>query len=157
MKDIIGYEGLYAITEDGLVWSYRRKKFLKPRPNKDGYLYVNLSKNGKYTSKTIHRLVAKAFSPNPNGLTDVNHKDENKLNNDVSNLEWMTHKDNCNYGSHNTKLGESHSKPIYCVELNRTFKSAKEAAEELNLNKGNLSCCLNGKYQTTGGYHWNFI
>ena len=88
MKDVKGYEGLYAVTSCGKVWSYRNECFLKPRANRCGYLYLNLSKNGKAKSYMIHRLVAEAYLPNPENLPQVNHKDENKANNCLQNLEW---------------------------------------------------------------------
>lgn len=86
MKDIKDYEGLYAVTEDGRIWSYRRKKFLKPIVV-NGYLQVHLYINGVKKVFYVHRLVALAYLPNPNNFPQVNHRDENKQNNDVSNLE----------------------------------------------------------------------
>ena len=82
MKDIRGYEGLYAITSCGKVWSYRRKKFLKPGVIQGGYLNVVLTnKDGQQKNHRVHRLVAEAYIPNPEGKEQVNHKDENKYNN----------------------------------------------------------------------------
>ena len=86
MKDIKDYEGLYAITEDGRIWSYRSNRFLKPYVRK-GYLRVKLYINGVEKDFSIHRLVAFAYLPNPDNLPEVNHKDENKQNNCVDNLE----------------------------------------------------------------------
>ena len=90
MVDIYGYEGLYAVTEDGKVWSYKRKKFLRPADNGHGYLTVSLHKDGNKKTQKIHRLVANAYLPNPSGLPEVNHIDENRANNNISNLEWVT-------------------------------------------------------------------
>ena len=153
MKYIKGYERLYSITEDGKVWSHYKNRFLTPRKNIWGYLMVSLYKDGTCKQKGIHRLVAETYIPNPKGLSDVNHKDENKENNCVDNLEWMTHKANCNYGSFTIKR----KKRVYCVELDKIFESGKEAAEELGLNKGNISSCCTGRYKTTGGYHFRYI
>lgn len=99
MIDIKGYEGLYAITEDGQVWSYRTKQFRKPFVNNSGYLQVSLIIHSKVKNFLIHRLVAEAYIPNPNNLPEVNHKDENKLNPHYTNLEWCTHEENINYGT----------------------------------------------------------
>ena len=156
MIDIKGYEGLYAITEDGQVWGYKRKRFLKPIINKDGYLYVNLSKNGKYKSYRIHKLVAEAFIPNPNNLPQVGHKDEIRNNNEIYNLYWTNQKDNNNYGLHNERSAKAREKAIYCIELDKVFSSQKEAAKELNLSAGNICSCLKGRNNTCGGYHWEY-
>lgn len=94
-KPVKGYEGLYYITEDGEIYSSIQNKWLKPCVNPQGYPMVNLQSNKKH----IHRLVAEAFIPNPDNLPVVNHKDENKLNSSVDNLEWCTYKYNANYGT----------------------------------------------------------
>lgn len=99
MKDIQGYEGLYAITSCGRVWSYKSKRFLMPYKNNKGYLLIKLSKNNVRKAYTIHRLVAEAYIPNPENKEQVNHKDENKENNCVNNLEWMTNEENGRYGT----------------------------------------------------------
>lgn len=93
-KPIKGYEGLYYITEDGKIYSSIQNKWLKTRISR-GYPVVNLQMKTKY----IHRLVAETFIPNPDNLPVVNHKDENKLNSSVDNLEWCTYKYNNNYGT----------------------------------------------------------
>ena len=153
MKDIVGYEGEYAITRDGNVWSYKSKKFLKPADNNGkGYMTICLIKNGKKKTHYIHRLVAEAFIPNPDNLPQVNHLDENKSNNCVENLEWCDAKYNINYGTRIERI----SKPVYCEELNRTFKSGKEAAKELGISNENICNCCKGKLKTTGGFHWRY-
>ena len=156
MKDVKDYEGLYAITRDGKVWSYKRKKFLKPGLTKNGYHQVGLYKNRERKFYLIHRLVAETYIPNPEGLPCVNHKDENKDNNCVSNLEWCDAKYNANYGTRTERAAKKQSIPIYCVELDRVFKSGKEAAEELGLSQGNISKCCKGRYKTTGGFHFRY-
>ena len=95
MKDIKNYEGLYAITSCGKIWSYYKNNFLNPYDNGDGYLKVDLYKDGKKHSYRLHRLVADAYLPNPNRLPEVHHIDANKANNSVNNLQWITKKDNC--------------------------------------------------------------
>ena len=102
-KPIKGYEGLYYITEDGKVYSNIQNKWLKPINQVNGYLMVPLQGGKKY----IHRLVAETFIPKPNNLSQVNHKDENKKNNHIDNLEWCTPKYNINYGSHNDRSSKS--------------------------------------------------
>ena len=158
MKDIIGFEGLYAITSCGRVWSYRNQKFLKSSDNGKGYQKVNLhGADGKIKQMYLHRMVAEAYIPNPLGLPQVNHKDENKANNCINNLEWMTAKDNTNYGTGIQRQTNARKKPVLCIELNKEFDSATDAAIQLNLNKTHISKCCLGKQKTTGGYHWRFV
>lgn len=101
MKDIPGWEGLYACTTNGDIWSYISDKFLSPTKNKRGYLHVGLSKDGKRYDYRINRLVAITFLDNPNNLPQVNHIDGNKLNNYLSNLEWCT-------AEYNIERGKKH-------------------------------------------------
>lgn len=157
MKDILNYEGLYAITSCGKVWSYRSQKFLKPRKNNEGYLHVDLYKDGKRKSYLIHRLVAEVYIPNPENKTDVNHKNEIPTDNYVNNLEWTTHKENMNYGNRNAKIAAKLSKPIYCVELNKVFPSTAEAGRQLGISNSHISKCCRGILKTCGGYHWNYL
>ena len=156
MKDVQNYEGLYAVTSCGKVYSYRTKKFLKPRKRRDGYLHVCLYKGGEREFYYIHRLVAEAYLPNPNNLPCVNHKDENKENNALQNLEWCTHEYNINYGSRNEKVGKALGKPVYCEELNKTFDGVHAAARELGLDNSNIIKCCKRTRKTCGGYHWRY-
>lgn len=89
VRDIKGYEGRYGVTEDGRVWSYITHKFLEPKIQKNRYKTVCLYRNRGKSMYYVHRLVAEAFLPNPQNLQEVNHKDLNKGNNNVSNLEWI--------------------------------------------------------------------
>lgn len=157
MKDIKNYEGLYAITSCGKVWSYRAKKFLKSYDSR-GYLKVRLCKNGEEKQFTVHRLVAEAYIPNPDPEHKkyINHKDEVKTHNWINNLEWVTLTENNNYGTRNERAAKTLSKPVYCVELDRIFESQKAAAKEMGLYRSALSYCCNGKRKTAGGYHWRF-
>lgn len=106
MKDIKGYEGIYAITSCGKVWGYRSQKFLKPKICK-GYLRINLCKNGIKKTYSIHRLVAETYIPNPNNLEEVHHINANKTDNYVGNLQWVTKQDNlaAMYIDQLTKMG----------------------------------------------------
>lgn len=159
MKDIQGYEGLYAITKDGQVWSYKSNRFLKPSTtNGEGtYLKVSLSKEGKVSKRYIHRLVAEAFIPNPENKPEVNHIDENKQNNCVSNLEWVTEKENANHGTRTQRVTAKISKPVRCVELDKVFPSQREAARQLDLSQGNITRACQNSARTVGGYHWEYV
>ena len=103
--DIEGYEGLYQISNLGRVWSVKSNIYLKGGIISN-YISVGLYKDRHYKNFHIHRLVAKAFIPNPLNLPQVNHKDEDKFNNRVDNLEWCTAKYNSNYGGRNSKIGD---------------------------------------------------
>lgn len=148
MKDIKGYEGLYAITPEGEVWSYRRKKFLKPIADKKGYLIVILCKDGKVKNYKIHRLVAEAYIPNPNNLPQVDHINEDKTNNCVNNLQWITNKDNCR---------KSNNKPILQFDLDGNFIREWECTSDVGREvSGNICDCLKGRHKTACGYIWKY-
>ena len=125
-KDIEGYEGLYEVSSYGRVrslgqfvnhnyggYAYRKGRILKPGLGSKKYLSVTLSKNGIQKQYSVHRLVAQAFIPNINNLPIINHKDENKLNNCVDNLEWCDYKYNVNYGNRLNKFYDSRIKSGY--------------------------------------------
>lgn len=154
MRDIQGYEGLYGITSCGRVWSYRSQKFLKPRINNKGYLSVELWKDGTRKIYFIHRLVADAYIPNPDHKPQVNHKDEDKTHSYINNLEWMTAKENINYGTRTQRT----SKAVYQFDLNgnlvANYESVNEAYRQTKI--GNISACATGKLKTAGGYHWSY-
>ena len=101
----------YLVTNNGRVLSLKdnkgKRRIKELKPSKKGYSNVNLYKNGKCYSKRVHRLVAQAFIPNPDNKPQVNHIDENKANNHVSNLEWCTCKENVNHGTHNERLSKT--------------------------------------------------
>ena len=150
MKDIKGYEGLYAVTSCGKIWSYRNKSFLNSCDDGHGYQQITLCKNGKQKSKRVHRFVAETYLPNPDNLPEVDHiiPVSKGGKNNVQNLQWISKEDN---------LKKAHSKKIRCVELDRIFSSQKEAAAELGLDQGNISRVCRGKANTTGGYHFEFV
>lgn len=155
MRPIPEYEDRYAATKDGRIWSYRRKKFLSPCVDKDGYLKVILY-NGKRKSIAVHRLILMAWDPvdDMNNL-QVNHKDENKANNTLDNLEWMTCKENINYGTGIQRGHQKRCNKIKCVETGMIFESQKDVASFLgHKSSSNISQHLRGKQKTCGGYHW---
>ena len=157
MKDIKNYEGLYAVTSCGKVWSYKRKKFLKPMDNSYGYLRVNLYKDGKMKSCFVHRLVADAYIPNPENLPQVNHKDENKSNNCLQNLEWCDNSYNINYGTRNEKVSNSLKIPILQYSLDGDFIREWSSATDVGLKVQSHICdCAKGNRKSAYGFVWKY-
>lgn len=153
-KNIEGYEGLYQVSNYGNVKSLRfgKEKILKPAKDKNGYLMVCLSKQSQ-TTHYIHRLVAMAFIDNPNNFSELNHRDEDKTNNKVENLEFCDRGYNINYGTRNQKI----SKQVLCLETGKIYLSTMEVERELGFNNGNIGKCCNGKRKTCGGYTWKYV
>ena len=169
-KDIEGYEGRYQVSSLGRIKSLRdnhgnyREKILDIKPNKCGYKEVRLSKNSKKKPYLVHRLVAIHFISNPNNYPQINHKDENKSNNCVSNLEWCTQKYNNNYGTHNKKISEKfkgvnnhrygtlavNRRKVQCITTGKKFNSIKEASDYYSVNRVTISECCKGKRKSSG-------
>lgn len=173
---IRGYDNNYQISSYGRVKSlkFSKEKYLKPKQNRGGYLEVLLYKNNKGKLYRIHRLVAEAFIQNTYNYPEVNHKDGDKLNNCVSNLEWCTRSKNQKHACV-TSLAGSISKVKDRARINgkqackriiqetvdgeviRVWDSQTSAAIELNLTRTSISNCLNNRTKTAGGYSWKYI
>ena len=184
-KDVVGYEGMYQVSNHGRVKSLDReiesircgKEFrythkgmlIKAEPRNHGYLSVSLyghgGKNGRFKQKSVHRLVAEAFVPNPNGFGEVNHIDEDKTNNFADNLEWCDRKHNCNHGtiiqrrSQKATNGKK-SRPIVQMGMNgeyiATFPSMAEANRTFGFAQGNIHKAIHGVYSQAYGYKWKY-
>lgn len=149
----------YGISNLGNIKNIKKKNVLTPYLNKSGYLTYTFCQNGIKKTFRIHRLVALYFIPNPENLPYVNHKDGDKTNNKVENLEWVTAKENDN---HARKTGlKIQEKPIIAENITTketiAFKSVTEAGAILGVNKGTISKVLNGKRNQTHGYRFYFI
>lgn len=156
-KDIDGYDGMYRVSSSGNVM--RNGKVLKHVINpKTGYHSITLCKNGATRRVYVHRLVAAAFIPNPNGYSQVNHKDERKSNNAVSNLEWCTREYNNNYGE-NAPVN-ARKKRVVQIAVDGTrlmvFESAQAACLETGVLRQSIGKCCLGKRARAGGYRWQF-
>lgn len=168
-RDIKGYEGKYQVSNlgnvrsldrvqvysNGRVHTYKGQQ-LKLISDGKGYLYVSL---GKHNNKSVHRLVAETFLPNPDNLPEVNHKDENGENNCVDNLEWCSKSYNINYGTRNQRCYEAFRKPV--LQLSPSGEVIKEwdSISEANLffggyRGGNIPKVLNGEREMAYGYKW---
>ena len=159
---IQGYNN-YLISNFGYVISTKgHKKILKSRKDKDGYLVLELSKNNKQKTFKIHRLVALHFLEKPidKKYNQVNHKDENKQNNRVDNLEWTTSKLNNNYGTRNERLRQSKTHKIVQMDLNENILKIWNSAKELSkhgFDLSNIYRCCEGKRKTHKGYKFRRI
>ena len=164
MKDIRGFEGEYAVSDDGKVWSHKTKSLLSLRGSgvpgkarrKRGYQTVALWKQGRgYVYLYVHRLVAEAFVPNPNGYKVVNHKDGNKSNNWADNLEWCTTKQNLRHAFLNglTTRGARNSQTVLKEDEVRTIKRLlkegklfqREIGAQYGVSQSNISMIARGK------------
>lgn len=165
-KDIAGFEGSYQINKKGEVRSLKKGfegKIIKYRKMRDGYYYYRLRKDEKNWLIAMHRLIAMTFIPNPDSLPQVNHKDENKLNNEITNLEWCSRKYNINYGTGHArstkKIIAMRAKKVRCIETGEIFESINAAARYVNDYVATLShvCNKDPSFYTAGGYRWEFV
>lgn len=156
-RDVVGYEDLYEVSNEGRIRNKNTGRILKPNKIHNGYLQVSLCKDGERKPALVHRLVAQAFLPNPNHYPQVNHKDEDKTNNSVDNLEYCTIQYNINYSIH------KRSKPVnqYALDgrLLNTYKSIKEAAEKTGIDNTDICyCCRNKRGRiSAGNFIWKYV
>lgn len=163
MKKIKGFDR-YFISKEGEILDIeynnsKKCKILKQSTNLDGYKFIQLSKNGKVYNKRINRLVAETYIPNPQQLPQVNHKDENKANNRVENLEWCNAQYNCTYKDRHFRAAKKRRKKVL------GFSKEGELLYELDyigeckkygFNQGHISAVCLGKRKTHGGIVWKF-
>ena len=116
-----------------------------------------LKNKGVQKGFLIHRLVAETYLPNPNNLPQVNHKDEDKIHNWISNLEWCDAKYNSNFGTRKERLSKKFGKRVYCEELDKIFDSTAEAARELNISRSHICEVCKGIHSHTHGYHFRYV
>ena len=169
------FTGLYKVSNTGKVYSYKKGSTLKLNSLNNGYKQVSLYLNGEHFCFRVHRLVAIMFLPNPENLPVINHKDENKQNNHVSNLEWCTQDYNVHYGTgiermkvtrtgqktteeQRRKIAEVNKIKVRCIETNEIFPSIEEASVWCGLKSfSKIGECCKGKRKTAGGYHWEYV
>ena len=169
-RPVPGYEGRYEVSNTGRVRSLDRKEMCngKERPRKGrelahikkrGYSLVKLCKDGNVRAVGIHRIVASAFLPNPAALPEVNHKDENRSNNLVSNLEWCDRAYNAKYGTAPTRIANKLHKPVISTDSkgNETFyKSVTDAAVAFGGAPGNICNAISGYSKSAWGLKWRY-
>lgn len=171
-KDVKGYEGYYQVSTLGRIKSLSRhrkvgwadytskEKIIAQCNHRCGYKLVLLHKNGEKKMYKVHQLVATAFIFNPNNLPCVNHKDEDKTNNCVDNLEWCDHSYNNNYGSRNEKVRKANCKTVIQLSLDgkyiKEWNGMREAARSIGCVCSRISEVCRGKRRSHGGYLWKF-
>ena len=160
-KDVIGFEGCYEVSNFGRVRNAKSKAVLKQATTRKGYKAVSLFVNGTGKTIEVHRIVALAFIENENGYPEVNHIDEDKTNNCVSNLEWCSHAYNMAYGTGRARAAKACQKPVvqylHGVEVAR-FDSIKEAGKITGCDPGHISQCCRGYVyrQHVNGYSFAY-
>lgn len=151
----------YEVNQFGEIRHKTRKKVLKPRSNNGGYQYVNFKINGKNINFAVHRIVANAFIPNPNGYTEINHKDYDRTNNCVDNLEWVSSSQNKQHAYLKDENKNSRGKAVVQRSKDgvyiKTFETISKAAKEMNCSVSAISNCCLGRTKTSQGFLWSFV
>lgn len=168
-KDIEGYEGMYQVSNRGRIKSLARERNIGRKTKGDsliglykhnGYIITILCKNSIRHTFSVHRLVGKAFIPNPENKPCINHKDENRENNNVENLEWCTYKYNDNYGTRNARAGLKHGKRVIQYDLDgneiRRWNTGAEACRFYGVTRCMVSSACLGITKTACGYKWRY-
>lgn len=160
-RPVVGYEGRYEVSSLGRI---RRVKIIVPSMKKHDYMQVSLvDGDGVRKSLRLHRIVAEAFLPNPEGKPQVNHKDEDPENNRADNLEWATAEENTNYGSRTARAAAKNGSKTPIIQIDpKTLEAVAEypgqsaAARATGISLASINACLRGKQRRAGGYLWRY-
>ena len=166
-KDVVGYEGIYKVSNNGKVLSLnynhtKEKRLLKLRYDKYGYLTVYLCCSGhKDKLAKVHRLVAQAFIPNPMNKPCIDHINTIRDDNRMENLRWCTHVENSNNPNSLPHVGKSKSKKVNQYDFKgvyiKSFESTRDAERKIGIDHRLISSCCNNKREKAGGYIWKYI
>ena len=153
--EIKEYNG-YFVASNGKIFNKRGRE-LKPASNLKGYKFVSFSHKGKTKNEMLHRVLAKCFIPNPNNYPQINHKDGNKSNNKLDNLEWCTPSQNVQHAWDNG-LALLPDKPVICLNTGVVYKTARKAADSLNFHSPSAitACCLGKRKSAYKGCFWRY-
>lgn len=177
-KEVVGFGGSYMVSSNGEIKSMPRiatktnrkikgKYMSKCRHKNDGYLQVCLRLNDKSAVYKVHRLVLEAFTPNPENKPTVNHKNGNRQDNRIENLEWATVKENVNHSfkelgrksSGYDRVGKDHpnSKMVLCISTGKEYDSTRSACLDLKLNQGSLQNACSGNIKKLKGLYFKYV
>lgn len=167
-RDVVGYEGIYEVSNNGLIrtkkgkktytkyhgWRTWNQRVLSQKVDEENTRRVNLWKDGKYKTHLVHRLVAEAFIPKIKGKDFINHKDGNRRNNNVSNLEWCDYDENINHAFDNGLIKTSHAIKLVDIKTGKEyiFRSKSKASKFLGRNVGYISLLLKRGKDEADGY-----
>lgn len=171
-KEVKGTNGKYKVSSFGrVIGAYG--KLVKPVPTPKGYVRVKIWYGSTYRTRMVHRIVAEAFIPKPDGKTQINHIDGDKTNNRIDNLEWCTQSENMRHRIDVLGIKPTSSKgaKVKCVETGEVFRSTAEAARSVGLSRSGIGAALRKSYttsfregkwksyqsKTAGGYHWEYV
>lgn len=155
-RPVSGYENLYQVSSLGRVRSCKSGRILKLRETNKGYFRAHLSKDGHAKDYSIHKLVATAFLPNPSCLNQVNHIDENKANNHVSNLQWCSCRQNINHGTCIERTHQKQRKKVVCVETGEIYSSVTDVWKKHGYPISFIASVCRGEKKTAYGFHWKY-
>lgn len=162
--DVKGYESYYQVSDLGRVKRLagspycKKDRILKPGSQPTGYLFVTLCKDGEHKMVRIHRLVMENFCPVDNMENlQVNHLDENRTNNALSNLQWCTCTENINYGNRTTKYIKTRGHKVRCIETGKVYNSLREAERDTGCAHTHISECVRGIAKQCNGLHWEYV
>ncbi len=174
-KAVKGYEGIYEVSNFGRIRSLdkeitfkdgRRRKFygriLRTNTlNNSGYVTVGLHDHGHQISYLLHRVVAEAFVENPNNYSEVNHIDQNKMNNSSDNLEWCTHKENVNHGDEIERGSQKQRKSFRQLDMDgnviKLWSGFKKMQRETGYQRKSVYECCTGKRDSYKGFRWEYV
>lgn len=152
---LLGSIGMYLVSSKGRIWSVAHDKEVKQSLNKNGYPRLTLEVNKKTKEFKVHRLVAKTFIPNPNGLREVNHMDGNKQNNNVENLEWVTSKENVNHAFENGL--HSHVRPVRVIESGEEYPTIQAFMNRYSVKSRSSTQNALNKGKAVKGVHIEYV
>lgn len=156
-RDIAGYEGIYQVSDQGHIRNVKRGRERQLHYNNNGYVQVVLSRENKREHPLVHRLVALAFIPNPEGKPQINHKNGVKTDNRPDNLEWCTMGENLKHRHRVLGQPGGRCKPVVCIETGTEYPSAKAAAGALGVSRAAVINICNNKQKATRKNKYHFI